>query len=198
MINEKLMKSFSSNTDNPAYSIIIQNINAVEECNADHISFDVIQINKSIDEIKNALASKTSEAPPSYICKTLHLKSILTSNDNSKIFSSGLMGYSSSSKKCPNTSGNNINNHSIECVITELQKEINIEFNNSYKHLPGLIFTIDEKTKELYDEIQMNFEKNGDTYIGVNIIFTHLKHRTYYPEINILIIGDEYDNSNSE
>lgn len=197
MINEKLMKSFSSNTDNPAYSIIIQNINAVEECNADHISFDVIQVNKSIEKIKEALDIE-SEAPPSYICKTLHLKSILTSNDNSGIFSSGLIGYSSSSKECPDTSDNNINNCSIECVITELQKEINIEFNNSYKHLPGLIFTIDEKTKELYDEIQMNFEKNGDTYIGVNIIFTHLKHRTYYPEINILIIGDEYDNSNSE
>lgn len=197
MINEKLMKSFSSHGEDPAYSIIIQNINAVEECNADHISFDVIQVNKSIDEIKNALDT-TYEAPASYICKTLHLKSILTSIDQSGIFSSGLMGYSSSSKKCPDTSGNNINNCSIECVITELQKEINIEFNNSYKHLPGLIFTIDEKTKELYDEIQMNFEKNGDTYIGVNIIFTHLKHRTYYPEINILIIGDEYDNSNSE
>lgn len=112
----------------------------------------------------------------------------------------------------------------IEIAITNIDKEIEINFAKEYSQIPCVYITIDENYRNLYSNYTTNFKKKylytnsneeTETYIGyspldefgnnytvagyngVKINFQNLKRKALYPEINITIIGGHYNEPNS-
>lgn len=86
-----------------------------------------------------------------------------------------------------------LTNQDIECVITEIQKNLQIKFNNTYKDLPSIIPTIDERNK-IYSSYELLFDRNEHGYYtGVTIAFKNFKRTQYHGDINIIIIGEKID-----
>lgn len=202
MINKKMLKSFSSKDSNPAYTIIIENIETIEECNSDQLTFEAIQVNTNIDYIKEALdgykPSGKDKIQPEYINKSLDIKSVLNYDKESDTFKSGLTGYSKITTNPIEHNSNDFSLHKAECVVTRLQKEITITFRSQFTHIPSLVYTMDEPTKQLYKDIKTEFTTEDGKYTGVVLTFTNLKRRMIYPEINILIIGDINDSTGTD
>lgn len=85
---------------------------------------------------------------------------------------------------------NDLTSQKAESIVTELQKEIEISFNNEYKKIPSVILTIDKDNK-LYSGYSLDFEQDENlNYIGVKISFENLKRKKEYGDINITIIGE--------
>lgn len=97
--------------------------------------------------------------------------------------------------KCDNESETNTSDtpkYQIEILRTYLKKEINVSFEYPYDTKPGIWINIEKKHESLYRAYSLEYKKNtNNEYIGVKIIFNSLKYKTTYPEINIIVIGDE-------
>lgn len=77
----------------------------------------------------------------------------------------------------------------IESITTTLEREIELNLNNEYTELPGVIVTIDEKDK-IYSSYETSFEKNNQgKYNKVTIKFNNLKRQKEYGDVNIIVIG---------
>ena len=88
------------------------------------------------------------------------------------------------------THRDDITNKFFECINFELAPEINIDFLNTYKNIPGLILTIDKKNKK-YSSYDTTFKTNEDgEYNGVTIIFNNLKRIKEPIDVNVIIMGD--------
>lgn len=86
-----------------------------------------------------------------------------------------------------------ITNHFIECINFELAPEINIDFLQTYKNIPGLVLTIDEKDKK-YSSYSTTFKTNEQgLYNGVTITFNNLKRLREPIDVNVIIMGDSID-----
>ena len=84
-----------------------------------------------------------------------------------------------------------LTNQDIECITTEIQKSLHIQFNNTYKNIPAIIPTIDERNK-IYSSYELLFDTDADGYYtGVEINFKNFKRTQYHGDINIVIIGDK-------
>ena len=109
----------------------------------------------------------------------------------------------------------------IEMAVTPLDKQIEVTFNKKYHEIPCVYVTIDEKHQNLYsayttafkgkyvcpncghEHIGYNTPKTCPScganvfqlkqYYGVKLTFKNLKRRASYPNINITIIGGEYN-----
>lgn len=78
----------------------------------------------------------------------------------------------------------------IESIVTELQKEIELSFNNKYKKIPAIILTID-KDNQVYSNHSLKFTQDDNlNYTGVKILFENIKRKKNYGDINITIIGE--------
>lgn len=78
----------------------------------------------------------------------------------------------------------------VESIVTKLQKEIELSFNNKYKKIPAVILTID-KDNQVYSNYSLKFIQDDDlNYTGVKILFEKIKRKKDYGDINITIIGE--------
>lgn len=78
---------------------------------------------------------------------------------------------------------------SIESIVTPLSNKIEIEFENIYYEIPGVILTID-KDKKVYTTYNTTFIMDENNYYsGVIVELNGLKKQKQYPDINITIIG---------
>ena len=79
----------------------------------------------------------------------------------------------------------------VECINFELTSEININFLNVYKSIPGVVLTIDKQDK-MYSSYDTVFTTNQDgDYTGVKLIFNNLKKIRQPIKVNAIIIGDK-------
>lgn len=179
MINKNILNEFKSHTD-PNFSIIITDIETNTECNEESITFTVYQINKSVEQLKEN-AEVTS--------KKLHIISTLDIDEND-LFYSKLKGYISDNATIQE-SQSGVSSHYIEAIDTILDKEIDIKFTNQYENEPKVIVNINKKYEALYRSLSTTYKKENDKYTGVTLKFNNLKTRSNYPQISVLIIGDE-------
>lgn len=81
----------------------------------------------------------------------------------------------------------------IEYVVTPFKKLLNIQFDNIYKKIPGIVITIDAEDK-YYNTYDLSFDTNENNYYtGVTITFKMTRNKIVNKDINILIIGDKID-----
>lgn len=185
MISENILRSLSSKSGDPAYTLIITGYETGEDCNSEYIKIKMHQINKGLDVV---------EAGLSPISKELIIKGVLDIDDEN-IFITKLIGTSNiKSNKEVLSEMESINSHYIECVVTNIAKEIEIKFNRNYNSIPNINITMDNMTSgNLFSDYECDFDshKKNNKYTGVTIKFNKLRKKSSYPEINILIIGDK-------
>lgn len=83
----------------------------------------------------------------------------------------------------------------VEILRTFLKQEINVTFEYPYDEKPGIWVNIEKKFESLYRTYSLEYSQDiNNRYNKVKIIFNSLKIRSAYPEINIIVVGDEIDN----
>lgn len=191
MIDSKILKSLTSRETDIGYTLLITGYEQKQTCNSESIEIKMHQINKKISEIE-------SDTTP--VEKTLVVQSALDINDDNGLMITKLIGNSNIKGQVQAIQASkSYNSHYMEMVNTTLDKSIEIQFGQSFYNIPAINITMDEKTRALFSDYTLNFEKkeDDDTYYKVTITFLKLKRRQNYPEINILIIGDKFaDTSN--
>lgn len=165
----------------------ISDIKNISACNQEGIEIDLIEYPYSINK-KNFIINSES---PSIQNKKLKIFADINF-DSDGLFKTEMSGYIKKDKKTDDDEQiDNTTSHNIEIVRTFLNETIEIEFNDTYTNMPGVIINIDEKNTKLYKNYSTEYIKNeSNKYIGVTITFSYLKVRKTYPEINIIIIGD--------
>lgn len=116
---------------------------------------------------------------------------------------------------------NDIISKNIEMIVTPIDKTINIRFKKHYYEIPFVHVTIDERNQSLYTNYTTAFQGkyscpncghihhgieppkicpscggsvfNLDVYTGVRLTFNGLKRRAVYPNINVTVIGGQYN-----
>jgi hypothetical protein len=190
MINEKILKSLTSRSGDPAYTIIITGFESGEDCNSEYLKIKLHQINKGINVVEQGLTP---------VEKDLIVKGALDIEDTEGLFVTKLVGTTnikSSHQSLPTTES--INSHYIEGIVTTLAEDIEIQFNRNYNSIPSINITMDNTvSRTLFKDYEFDFEshKTNNRYTGVTIHFNKLRKKAQYPEINILIIGDKIVNS---
>lgn len=186
MISENILKSLSSRSGDPAYTLVVTGYETGDDCNSEFIKIKMHQLNKGIDVIENGFSP---------ISKELIIKGVLDFDEEEGTFIAKLAGTSnikSNKEILPDIE--NINSHYIECVVTNIDKTLEIEFNRPYESIPSINITMDSSTnKNLFSNYECDFSKyrSNNQYHGVTITFNKLRKKSVYPEINILIIGDK-------
>ena len=191
MITANILKSLTSRNESPGYTLLITGYETGNDCNSEYIKIKMHQINQGINIIENGFDP---------INKELIIKSALDFDEKDKLFKSKLIGSSNiKTGKTMLDEGESINSHYIEGIVTTLSDEVEVEFNKTYENIPNIYITMDKKTKALFKNYEFDFgEEIENGYTGVKIIFNELRNREQYPDINILIIGDEIVDTGSD
>lgn len=88
------------------------------------------------------------------------------------------------------TIDSSVNTKHIESISTQLEKIIEVQFENKYHEIPAVILTIDKENK-IYSSYDLSFETDDNNdYVGVKVEFKGFKRVKKYGDINITIIGD--------
>lgn len=190
MINKNILNELkphykTDSTDiSPDYFFVIGNVEQKNEgCHDEKITFEMYQINKSLNTI----------LPNEYLKKNLTITNVVEV-EKDKIYPK-IIGFETNEI----TSKNNISpsteyphSHFIEVIETTLAKTIEIDFNHIYTEKPSVIINIDKDYESLYRKYSLDCKKNKDNnFYGVKIFFENLKTKTNYPTIKITIIGDK-------
>lgn len=186
MINQNILSMFKSHASNPSFSILITDIETVEECGQEGLIITVHQIDKPLSLL---------EENTNITSRKLHIMSGLDTDDDN-LYKSKLIGYISDEKKETQASSEpGVFSHSIEMLDTKLQKEISVEFNKSYEKMPKIITNIDKQYESLYRSISIEpvtkVENDITYYTGAKLTFNGLKTKKSYPIISIIILGDD-------
>lgn len=187
MIDDRILKELTSRDGDIGYSLLITKFTQDDECNSENITITMHQVDKSPSEIE-----QNSNA----VVKELNIASVLDYDKTTNLFCTKLIGKTNHRNRAIiMDESETYNSHYIEMVVTALQPTIEIEFTKPFTNLPSINITMDSQTKRLFKEYSYDFQQENDVYTGVTITFTKVRHRTVYPDINILIIGDKIDNT---
>lgn len=214
-----ILKSLDDFNADPSYSVIIKNFHQPTSCNKEQLQVTVQQINPSlfkiisnqknyINTLEELLTTNNITIPnTSYelsinniVEKTLNIESVLNFDSTTAMFKSGLTGniINETNKEIPELDNivKDISNRHIENVTFPLQASVEIDFLYQYQSLPSVILTIDQANK-LYSSYTLDFKTDtNNNYTGVTINFVNLKRKKNYGDINVLVIGDEVDETN--
>lgn len=181
MISQRILNLFKEHTTSPQYRVEILDIKNNElSCGQESITLTVKQIYGNGNSIQRDLIIYSDfniDFDGSYI-------SVLN----------GYIGNETYSE----TNTEKQSSHYIEVVNTILQKTVDITFNQPYENQPFYYVINDKKYESLYKDTSVTYIQNEEElYSGMQIVFNHLKTRQSYPEIGILIIGDEKGEDNT-
>lgn len=196
MINQNILSMFKSHASNPAFSIIITDIQQNQDCGQENLKITVHQVDKSKEEI---------EQGANVVSRVLNIRSELGIDDEDLLITK-LVGYSTNEQNIqtrPAETG--LLSHFIEILETTLKKEVTIEFAKEYRAPPSILINIESKYESLYKTVSKDYisydveeyDTNGELidkktyYTGVNLTFNGLKGKQSYPLIDIIIIGDK-------
>lgn len=153
----------------------------------------------TIIELNNSLEEATEEEKEEIEAEIATLETdILNLTKRKQAIIDQIQGLNFNSTKPFNfdityTYRDDITNRFIECINFELAPEINIDFLQTYKNVPGLVLTIDEKDKK-YSSYSTTFKTNEQgLYNGVTITFNNLKRLREPIDVNVIIMGDSID-----
>lgn len=200
MINKRILNEFREHSTDPHYIVLITDMqNGEPICNEESLIISTKQIFLSLEEYLQNPDDTTYKT----VERDLTIYSNIGINDNN-LYVGELNGYISKEKATYAVPTSNTESPRwIEIVDTVLQKTIDITFNREYKEQPRIYPNIDKEFEKLYRNISYDYIDNGKEgdekrFIGIQLIFNNLRSTNSYPNISIVIIGDEKEDKYDE
>lgn len=213
MINPNILNILKSTLNDPSYCTLIQSFNQKEYCDKEQLDIIIRQYSPNLLKIIEGqnivitnLISLLQDNDIEFseddyyttdinniIEKTLTIQSALKYGTENAMFTSALTGTISKEEvyeESEEISQDDISSSKIECARFDLQHQIDIDFINTFAHIPSVNITVDSSQK-MFASYETKFKTNSDgDYSGVTITFNKLKRIRNPIEVSALIIGD--------